>query len=287
MQTIDEVTYLFSRFLCVLGLLVFPIVGCSDVGSGGGTGGSAAAGGGTSGTGGMAGSGGTPGPEVLSLLVEVVEFDPDEVNGLGPPFEGARVCQVDADNCVLSNPDGRATLNLPANQDVAWTVEKDGYGPFVFGDATDETFGGPVGSGNALVAMFTHEQLAAIAAQLGTAYPWTGGIVGLNRGGGPHPGMTFTPVGSTVAAVGEGFYFDAAMEQYSLDLEATTAFPRPWNIPLAAGGFTEVTPGEQQFELGGTAGDCVPNFGWHGDGPNRIRLPVLEGHITWGSMLCE
>jgi len=58
--TIHDVTCLSSRLACVLGLLVFPIVGCGDGGSRGGTGGIAATGG-SGGTGGMGGDGGSAG----------------------------------------------------------------------------------------------------------------------------------------------------------------------------------------------------------------------------------
>jgi hypothetical protein len=100
--------------------------------------------------------------------------------------------------------------------------------------------------------------------------------------------VTFAPVGSTIDAVGEAFYFDASTEQYSLDLEATTAFSGAADsLPLVQGGFADVTPEEQQFEFGGTAGDCLVSWGWPGDAPNRIRVPVRKGFRTYGSMACD
>jgi hypothetical protein len=74
---------------------------------------------------------------------------------------------------------------------------------------------------------------------------------------------------------------------YSLDLEATTAATITANtLPLAEGGFTEVTPGEQQFELGGCDSPRLL-WGWPVEGaPNRIRVPVREGFITFGSIVC-
>jgi len=101
-------------------------------------------------------------------------------------------------------------------------------------------------------------------------------------------GVTFTPMGPTSDAVGERFYYDVATEQYSLDLEATTGAPSANLLPLAEGGFTEVAPGEQQFEFGGTIGDCsLVSWGWPGDTPNTIRVPVRDGYITYGSMVCD
>ncbi len=269
--------YLFG-FLCVCALGVVPLVGCSETAGEGGSGGSA----------GDGGSGGTGGTEV-----RVYQFLFTELKGDGSTsvLEGVEMCDVDTGNCVTSDELGRADLDVPANQEVTITMKKDGYGPRVTGDVSDETFGPEGGTGPWPVGwrMSTDAQLSVIAEQLQTTYPWEGGIVGLLRWVSPSAGVTFAPVGSTIDAVGEAFYFDAATEQYSLDLEATTSFPRPWDFPLAEGGFAEVTPGERQFELGGTAGDCnVVSWGWPVDGtPNRIRVPVLEGYATYGSMVCD
>ena len=134
-----------------------------------------------------------------------------------------------------------------------------------------------------------NDQLEVVAQQVGTAYPWEGGMVGLVTLPRPHPGVTFAPAGSTIDAVGERFYLDAATDQYRLDLEATTALGFASSLPLGEGGFTEVAPGEQQFEFGGTAGDCRrASWGWPVEGaPNRIRIPVREGYRTYGSMVCD
>jgi hypothetical protein len=136
--------------------------------------------------------------------------------------------------------------------------------------------------------MYRHEQLAAIAEQLEIPYPWEGGMVALIRWPRPHPGVTFMPVGPTVDLVGEGFYYDAASGQYSLAEEATTYAFLLSEYPLAEGGFTAVTPGVHQFEFGGEAGDCLhASWAWPGDAPNRIRIPVVAGYTTYGSIRCE
>jgi hypothetical protein len=136
--------------------------------------------------------------------------------------------------------------------------------------------------------MVPHEQGEALAAQLGTPYPWKGGIVTFARIPTGWAGVTFQPVGSTIDDVGEEFYYDRETSRYSLDIVATTAPPLAWQLALAEGGFTEVTPGEHQFEFGGTAGDCpVPSHGLPGNAPNQIRVPVLEGHISYASLRCE
>ena len=265
-------------FLCVCALGVAPLVGCGETeGDPGGSGGSA----------GIGGNGGTGGTEVRVYQLEFTELKADGFPGF---LEGVEACEVDTGNCVTSNELGRADLEVAANQEVTIAMKKDGYGPLVTGDVSDETFGPEGGTGAWPVdwRMYTDAQLAVIAEQLQTPYPWEGGIVGLLKWVSPNTGVTFAPVGSTIGEVGEAFYFDAATEQYSLDPEATTGFSGLWNYPLAEGGFTEVTPGEQQFEFGGTAGDCSVSWGWPVDGaPNRIRVPVLEGYATYGSMVCD
>jgi len=73
------------------------------------------------------------------------------------------------------------------------------------------------------------------------------------------------------------------------DLEAATAVAQSHLLPFASGGFTEVTPGEREFEFGGTAGDCDRiSWAWPVEGePNRIRLPVRAGYLTYGSIVCN
>jgi hypothetical protein len=222
------------------------------------------------------------------LFLNVLEINPD---GTQSPSEGTTICLVSVhdtncgvrvNNCVTSNVVGRAVLDLPANQEVVYTLKKDGYGPIVHGRLTDETFGGTAGG-----PMVPDEQLDALAEQLGTPYPWEGGIVTFNLSPSARVGAMFLPVGSTVDAVGEAFYYDVETERYRTDLEATTGLPLAWDFALGEGGFIKVTPGEQEFEFGGMAGDCLfRGWGWPGGGPNRLRVPVLEGHITFALMRC-
>lgn len=246
-----------SAYVCVLSAVL--LFGCSD---------------------GDGGSGGEGGSELVPASLYVFEFGPSFVD---MPIKGAAICELDADNCVSTDNAGRATIYFPIDQEIAFTLEKEGYGPWVFANVADEHFP----EGNRL-PMYTHEYLAAIAEDLQTPYPWEGGIVGLLRWLSPHPGVKFLPVGPTAEAVGEAFYFDAATSHYSLELEATTRFYGLPDAPLAEGGFTEVVPGVQQFEFVGTAGDCPhASWGWPGDAPNRLRIPVLEGYTTYGSVRCD
>jgi hypothetical protein len=79
------------------------------------------------------------------------------------------------------------------------------------------------------------------------------------------------------AATGAPWYM-AEDYNWSPDLTATTS--------RGIGGFTEVTPGEVQVSIGGTAADCVPEFASPGNEPNSIRLLVKEGYVTAVGVIC-
>jgi len=249
------------HWVCVFALGVTQLVGCQDV------------------------------VESTTYPMQVTESRPDLT---AVPSVGVRICEADTENCVMTNQLGRADLRVPSDREVMFTIEKEGYGRILVADVSDDTFGAG-GRGDGVVTdwrLYPPEQLAAIAEQLGTRYPWVDGIVGLRAtGSAASTGATFTPVSSTIDMVGERFYYDADSEpkQYSLDLEATTATLNTKRLPLFEGGFTEVSPGEQQFEFGGTAADCsLLEYGWPVEGaPNTIRVPVRDGYTTLGSMACD
>lgn len=267
--------------ICIATAAVFLLLHCGDPlyhfgGDGGGAG-----------DGGNGGSGGEP-PEAVSLFAYIFEFDSawNEV-----AIEGARLCQLDTDNCAVSDRNGLVEVRVPrSHEEIAFTVEKEGYGSWVYPNVTDEEFP-EVGfdpSDPVRFPMYTQEFMAEIAAQIGTPYPWEGGIVGLVRWVSPTKGVRFIAVGPTADQVGPSFYFDASTRQYSVDVEATTAFWGLPDFPLGEGGFAEVRPGVQQFEMAGAAGTCNhASWAWPGDAPNRIRIPVLQGYQTYGSMRCD
>lgn len=270
-----------AALACVMALLGLFLAQCGDAAETGAGGG---------------GGGGGDAPELALFHGYLYEFDkPPWTVGPGDtpptmlPLTGVRVCQLDTDNCANSDAEGIVKLDVPrTNEETAFTMEKEGYGSWVYPNVTDEEFHeGHEEPNPTIFPMYTDEHLAIIAEQLRTPYPWRGGMVALIRWVSPHPGVTFIPVGPTVDQVGASFYWDASTGQYSLDATATPQFLYLSEYPLAEGGFTEVTPGVHQFEFAGTAGDCThASWAWPGDGPNRIRIPVLEGHITYGSMRC-
>ncbi len=264
-------------------VLALGVVGCSDMS-------------GTGGEGGAAGVGGS-GPELASVELYVFDWSALPLNmtpaaggSLPPtevPLEGVQVCQLDADNCVTTDAEGLTEIFFPRDgKEIAFTIVHEGYGPWLVSNVVDERlpelFGGPL-----RFPLYTHEYLEAIAAQVEVSYPWEKGMVALGRWP-PQRGVRFIPVGPTVDEVGAAFYFDVGTLRYTLEADATGLFQGINDFPLAQGGFAEVTPGVHQFELSGDAGHCAwASWSWPGDAPNRLRIPVLAGYTTYGSMRCD
>jgi hypothetical protein len=288
MPKLKDMTCLVSRWACLLGLLAVAVVGCSDLGGDGGAGGT----GGVGGTGGAGGTGGTPLPDTVTVLYLFREHNPD---GDDPPLEGVELCAEYEDStkeCETSNGDGKAVFEFRANEKVTVTIEKESHGSKLVGLVFGETeFGGGFHIEEPFeIPMWTDAQLAAVAGEqlnLDPAYPWEGGVVaiGFDRA---LEGATFAPVGSTIGEVGPAFYLDYEAGVYSRDLEATTLYVPGVDEHFNDGGFTNVTPGVQQFEVGGAVGDCHGAFiGWPGDTANSLRVPVRAGFTTYGIVRCD
>lgn len=252
------------HWVCVCALVV-PLIGCGDettaTGGTGGDGGAAGMGGGGSG-----GDGGAAGAKV-ALSVSVTEAEGVSPIVRGPAFEGVELCETDTTNCATTDADGLAEIMVSANQEISYTVSKDGYAPFLVGDVTDETLLPTVWP------MFNDAMLADAAEALEIPYPYTGGILALQVL--PNmAGVTFDLLDETA----KQYYADEAGID-TLGLTATTS--RGW------GGFLEVSPGEHQVEFGGTATNCTPSIAWPGDAANRIKVPVRVGYVSYGSMDCD
>ena len=255
------------RWVCIFALVALPVAGCSDeTTAAGGTGGSGT--GGDGGTGGMGGDGGTGGTVELSLTT----YEGDGWT-IGPPFGGVEVCQTDTGNCVTSDVNGEARLLLPANQEISYTVKKDGYMSWMAGDVTDETFGD---EGRPGYPMFPNQQIEDFAAANGIPYPLTGGATSHHMNPVSTAGVTYDLVDETA----RGYYTDNDEARTPrFDLTATTSH--------GFGGFLEVTPGDHQVEFGGAATNCTVALAWPGDAPNRVKVPVKVGFFTLASMNCD
>jgi hypothetical protein len=212
----------------------------------------------------------------VELLSTLTDFNP---SGAAPPVEGVELCESGTDNCVFTNEMGRSVLALPRCEEVVITMNKEGYAPYAISAFTDESFT----TGTAAGSFFTDDQMEEAASQLGLPYPWTGGVVALATFP-PNPGTTFTAVDASCTE----FYFDADSSTYSTAAEATAAAPGLADFPLGAGGCAELPPGVHVFEFGGAATECERGrFSLPSDAPNTIRVPVLDGYVTWASMSCE
>ena len=212
--------------VCALGAL--PLVGCTDV------------------------------FETVTLSVTVTEAPSFDGNIFGgPPLEGVELCETDTTNCATTDPNGVAQIELPANQEISFTLEKEGYVPLLVGDVTDGTLPSQTWA-------MASDELAADFSEINMIpYPWKGGIVGLAVL--PRmAGVTFDLVDETA----RGFYADEE-GSWSLDATATTS--------TGLGGFVEVPPGEYQVEFGGTATFCAPVVAWPGDAATESRSPSKLG----------
>lgn len=196
--------------------------------------------------------------------------------GTGPPrnsrvpLEGVGVCEMDTTNCAVTDVQGVTTLELPLNQETVYTLDKQGYASWL--EATvisaDQT---------ALAAnMPTAQDVADDHARVMSPYPMRDtGTVGVQLIPG-YEGATF----ELVAATGNAFYMDEAYD-WSSDLTSTTF--------VGIGGFAEVTPGEVQVDIGGSAEACVRSGGgggWPSGEEDRIRVPIRDGYVTLAVVTC-
>lgn len=225
---------------------------------------------GTGGTGGTAGSGGSGGSDTATLSVMTTEAQ--GLAPLGPALEGVKLCEADTTNCATTDAAGMASITLPADQEVSYTLEKDGYAPYLVADVTDnELFQtGPW-------AMYSDALLVELLAELGIDSP-VGGQIILRAVSGTViegiAGVTFDLVGETATP-----FYNEQNWTPSFDLTETTT--------IGQGGFAEQATGEYQVEYGGTAANCSVQIGWPGDAQDRVEVPVRAGYITFGTMLCE
>lgn len=241
--------YLFG-FLCACVLGLMPLLGCSE----------------TNGTGGSGGDGGSGG----TALLVVLPLDVDEQDDV-TLLPGVTVCETETTNCDLSDSTGRAELQLPIDQEISYTNEKEGYGSQLRADvlsAAGETVSPWMRVDSLLEARY--ESVMSPYPEVGTGTVFV--LVRAQDGG--LEGATLKLIGAT----GKAFYLDENGD-WSLGLAATTSFGQ--------GGFVEVNPGEIEVEIGGTASNCAVVYGWPSDSANIIRLPVLEGFMTVAAVLCD
>jgi len=138
-----------------------PLVGC-ETADDGGSGGTAGAGG-TSGIGGDGGTGGGADTATLTTIAREVGPEGSEI-----PLEGVRFCETDPSNCQVTGPNGNATLQLPADREIIYTHEKDGYSSNLRADVL------PAGTSLVVTLMYTDAQAEALHENLMSSYPMEG-----------------------------------------------------------------------------------------------------------------
>jgi len=227
-----------GRLLCVLALLGVSTVGCSD--------------GATAGT--------------APLVATVSSWD--QVAEVRVPLGGVQLCENNTTNCTVTYTSGLGVIQVPAGQEISYTLEKEGYASYLYADIVP-----PDGSQPTFV-MLTDELLAKEHGRLMSPYPLEDkGEIAIELHP-PFAGATF----NLVDATGKAYYVDEE-PSWNADLSATTS--------LGRGGFVEVSAGVFQIELGGTAQDCVPRLAWPSDVENSIEIPVREGFRTFATVLCS
>lgn len=201
-------------------------------------------------------------PRTAPLVMALTGVDEE---WLEHALEGAELCEADTPNCALSDAKGEVAIEVPAGQEISVTLTKEGYGsylvPMSIRSMSQESF-----------SLATDGHLKDQFGRVTSPYPmrFTGTVLLFVV---PNfAGVTF----ELADATGKTFYHEEEGPR-SLDLTETTS--------SGGGGFAEVTPGEFQAKLGGTAERCVPGWGWPGE-VNSVRFPVRENFITYVTVLC-
>ncbi|MGB5367200.1 MAG: hypothetical protein WBM75_02600 [Polyangiales bacterium] len=240
--------------LCLVGsAMIAMTIGCSDEdGSGGGAGAAGSGGtGGATGTGGAAGNGGGGiGGASMVMLTATATEAPSIDSGIfdGPPLEGVDLCEADTTNCATTDAAGLAQIMVPANQEVTYTLSKDGFLPYVIGDVSE-----PPGIGTTW-PMISDALIAAEAERVGFSWPSENGLVALAAF--PlHAGVTWEVDDATTTV----YYLDEDGLAQS-DLTATTTTGR--------GGFYDTSVGVREVDFGGTVANCTTAIAWPGTAAN-------------------
>lgn len=182
------------------------------------------------------------------------------------PMPGAEVCETDTDNCVMTDEEGLASIALPSDVEVSYTITKEGFASYLLSDVN-------TGQLKHWTWMFPEEEVTRQAALVGTTFPGTGdGLIVIRAF--TDPGVMFDLVGEP----NEPFYLVDG-DTPSREIDATTEDRR--------GGFTDVAPGEYQIDVIGAPGPCKPFVVWPGDQDDRYKVPVKADHISWVSVSCD
>jgi hypothetical protein len=257
----------------------------ADPNGGGGAGGAGAAsatgGSPTAGGSGGAGGGSSTAPnEGAELKWRIREAD---ANVMAPPVpvEGARICVLDRDEipCVESDADGFFTFPaLPRDAELALTLEKDGFYPYIRPIETSN-----IDMDRTQSAIHLRPVDSGIEDALGIELDPEKGRIDFTISA----RFGIQALGSTAdltPAAGEGpFFYDDG-----LGWDATRTGTVSWG-----GAFFNVPEGTYQVTFSSSFENCAPisfpfgTGGWHvGEGPT-VGVPVRPGFLTEGIVVCD
>jgi hypothetical protein len=191
------------------------------------------------------------------------------------PLEGVKICAIDTEDCVWTDDEGRAVVQVPVDREYAFALEKEGYCPELWVDSRVPGLGMRLFPEEAV----SRDELLAIEHHLGGfPYPMQGtGSVLVIPLDGWFSTRTLGPLGTAgrtfelINGEGKAYYYD---EQGYWDATLTATSRWGW------GGFAEVPPGEVEIRVGGTSERCVVWHGWPGTIENSIRMPIRAGFLT-------
>ena len=211
--------------------------------------------------------------EVTEPQGEPVKITVEEWPGFPRGIPGVELCETGKEaNCETTDADGKATLWLPANEETGFTAEKQGFGsrlvPVVI----------PTGGESFSLFMLS---AATVESLHEDAYPLedVGGINCWVRG---LAGVTFDLFDGEGPVSAKQYYREPGPPQtYNDELTETTN--------EGVGGFLEISPGEYEVQVGGTAGDCALEMGWPPAlfSERTVRFPVQAGYETRIILSCS
>jgi hypothetical protein len=193
------------------------------------------------------------------------------------PLPGAKVCVAQTTNCSTTDSQGSFSLQIPANAQVAITIQCTGYTNVLVPIVTnnlDQT-GWEIGTLNAAATTSNYQAAGATYPDPSTAF--LAAYASTSSGQSGHAGVTFSyvpaPNHGPVYPNATGADDDAGATSTSTWGEGMVTFP-------ASASQVVVT-----FEP--TTLTCTSNFGgWPSSGANSVLVPLLGGFETHVGQVC-
>jgi hypothetical protein len=180
----------------------------------------------------------------------------------GSALQGFVFCNTDAEalGCATSGADGRVTLEVPADSDVALTVDRDGYLPLLFHRRT-----GSEDASEGLLPLPDDSRRTATEEALGFELEAGKGVAVVNVTGGVGGTVSASPVGPRT------YYWMSGIP-----------VPDATTIASAAAAWYNLDPGDYEFTVEVPDKDCtVYEASWAGDEPNVVRARVVADRWSW------